>query len=316
MVAAGSRILVTGANGHLGRQLIVALAEAGRAQPQTAPRVRALVRSQRAADSLSDLPEWARPEIVVCSYTDAAGLEKAATGCHAAVHLVGIIKEAAGTSYRAAHEDSCEALAAAAARAGLGRIVYLSIVGSRSDSSNACLASKGRAEQILLAGEAPACVLRVPMVLGPADFASWSLRKQARSSMVTLVRGGATIQQPIDSRDVIAAVCAALDLGSDDRLCLDLGGPEQLSQRALLARAAALHGTQPTVIPVPLLLARAFAWLFERLSASPPITRAMLGVLQHDDRVDTTQACDRLGLSLTPLDTTLARYVGPEASTP
>ena len=313
MADASSRILVTGANGHLGRQLILALAEARRTGDEQAPHVRALVRSRRAADSLADLPNWAAPETSVCSYTDTEGLERAASGCAAAVHFVGILKEVEGTSYAAAHEESCRALADAATRAGLGRIVYLSIVGSHPDSPNACLASKGRAEQILLAAKVPASVLRVPMVLGPSDFASWSLRKQARSRIVALVRGGATIQQPIDARDVIAAVRSALNLAGDERLCLDLGGPEALSQRALLARAASLYGREPTVIPVPLALAHAFAWLCERLTASPPITPTMLGVLQHDDRVDTSQACRRLGLDLTPLDTTLARYVGPEA---
>jgi len=103
------------------------------------------------------------------------------------VHFVGILKEVDGTSYASAHEESCRALADAATRGGLGRIVYLSIVGSHPDSPNSCLASKGRAEQILLAAKVPVCVLRVPMVLGPGDFASWSLRKQARSQLVALV---------------------------------------------------------------------------------------------------------------------------------
>jgi len=46
----------------------------------------------------------------------------------------------------------------------------------------------------------------------------------------------------------------------------------------------------------------AFAGLLERLSANPPVTRAMLGVLDHDDAVDVAPACDWLGIELTPLD--------------
>jgi hypothetical protein len=33
----------------------------------------------------------------------------------------------------------------------------------------------------------------------------------------------------------------------------------------------------------------------------------MLGVLDHDDRVDPAPACDRLGITLTPLDEALRR---------
>jgi hypothetical protein len=52
--------------------------------------------------------------------------------------------------------------------------------------------------------------------------------------------------------------------------------------------------------------------LLERVSANPPLTRGMLGVLDHDDDIDPKPACERLGLELTPLDTTLLKCVGPE----
>ena len=47
----------------------------------------------------------------------------------------------------------------------------------------------------------------------------------------------------------------------------------------------------------------------ERLSSNPPITRAMLGVLDHDDEIDTCDACEVLNISLPPLDETLARVL-------
>lgn len=58
-------------------------------------------------------------------------------------------------------------------------------------------------------------------------------------------------------------------------------------------------------MPVPRAVAAAFAALAERLSDDPPVTTAMLGVLEHDDDVDPFPACRRLGLTLTPLDETL-----------
>jgi hypothetical protein len=61
------------------------------------------------------------------------------------------------------------------------------------------------------------------------------------------------------------------------------------------------------VVSVPLALGMAAAWLLERLSANPPVTRAMLGVLDHDDRVNTEPATSALRIRLTPLDETLRR---------
>ena len=182
-------ILVTGANGQLGRRLIRRLSE------QTPPRAaRALVRSQRAADSLAELCAETGTGVRIVDYSDAIGLTGAAEGCDAAVHLVGILKETRANRYADAHERPSTALAEAAENAGLRRIVALSILGSTPDASNACLASKGRAEGILLGAKTPAVVIRVPMVIGAGDPASQALRRQATSDRATLVRGGATLE--------------------------------------------------------------------------------------------------------------------------
>lgn len=293
-------VLVTGANGNLGRALFRQLAGPGR--------FRAGVRSSRAAAQIDALElRDLRPEIARVDYADAQSMFEAAAGCDSVVHLVGIIKEVANTSYADAHERSCSALAQAADRAGVKRIVYLSIVGSAPESANACLASRSRAEQILQSGTVPTTVLRVPMVLGRGDFATAALRAQASSSRALLIGGGKTLQQPIDARDVVRAIEAALRDPSADRVALDLAGPECLSHRELVARAAAALGhAAPSVAPIPLFAARTFAALATRLLANPPLTPAMLGVLQRNDRVDAAETAQLLGIALTPLDETLA----------
>jgi NADH dehydrogenase len=296
-------VLVTGANGHLGRRLI--------AHWHGVRPVRAVVRSKSAEQAIRSAPGCQAAEVRVLDPLDANALSEAARGCGIAVHLVGIILENASTRYHAAHEQSCSALAQAAKQAGVERIVYLSILGSSPDSANACLASKGRAEQILLKGEVPAVVLRVPMVLGEGDIASRALKGQALAKLGFSIGGGRTWQQPIDAKDVVRAIAAACDRAGLGREALDLAGPITLRHRELVARVAALYDRRPVSVPVPLALVRALAWAFERALANPPITPAMLGVLQHDDRIDPGPACRRLGIELTGLDETLERCVGP-----
>jgi uncharacterized protein YbjT (DUF2867 family) len=291
---------VTGANGQLGRRLIRRLHAA------TPPHsVRALVRSQRAADRIAPLLDPAGSQVRIVDYADAEGLAEAAKGCAAAVHLVGILKETRSNRYVDAHERACEALAHAADTAGLGRIVSLSILGSRPDSQNACLASKGRAEQILLRARTPAVVIRVPMVLGTSDPASQALARQAASGSVRLVRGGATREQPIAADDVVNAILAALAADRLEDAILDLAGPESLSHRELVSRAARILGRDVRFGSIPLGVARGFAWLASRLAADPPLTPAMRGVLEHDDDIDPAPACRQLGIELTPLDAAL-----------
>jgi uncharacterized protein YbjT (DUF2867 family) len=117
---------VTGANGHLGIRLIRSLVDHGSAPTE----VRALVRSQRAANALDELPQGYCPDVRIVDYGDAEAIENAAKGCDRIVHLIGILKETGSARYVDAHETASTVLARAAERAGARRIVYMSILGA------------------------------------------------------------------------------------------------------------------------------------------------------------------------------------------
>jgi len=297
------RILLTGANGHLGKRWLETTAGN---QPTIA--TRALVRSNRAAEQVRALGAKVQPEdLRIVDYADREQLAAAAQGCDAAIHLVGILKPSPTTSYQDAHETTCQALAAAAREAGLRQLVYPSIFGASTTSVNACLASKGRAEQILLDSETPTTILRLPMVLGPGDFATRALAGQAHARFVPLVGGGTTLQQPIDVRDVVEALLRALQVSPPLNAVLELGGPETLSHAELIARAAVIVGGAPRTLPLPLGAVRAVSTLLETFLPNPPLSRTVLEVLQHDDCIDNARACSALDLELRDLDSTL-RY--------
>ena len=150
------------------------------------------------------------------------------------------------------------------------------------------------------------------MVLGEGDYASRALAKRARSAVGVQLRAG-SLEQPIYAGDVVDAMVAGLALTGGESLALDLAGPESLSRRALTMRAAEILGTRTRVLSLPLSLGMAFAWVLERVSANPPVSRAMLGVLDHDDRIDPEPALGRLGIALTPLNEALSRcLMAPE----
>jgi uncharacterized protein YbjT (DUF2867 family) len=290
--------LITGANGNLGKRLISEILS------DDDSAVVAVVRSARAQHEIESLDlnaeQVARLEVKVLNYDDVAALTEVAQGCDKAVHLVGILKETKMASYFDAHEASTSALLQALEHSTVKHLTYLSIVGSTPDSSNACLASKGRAEQLCHRHDLAACVLRVPMVLGEGDYASFALRKRAQAGRSITFRAD-SIEQPIYAGDVVQAVIAAGTKEIDGDL--NLAGPEALSRRALTERAAAIVGGGGKVVSLPLGLGLAMAGLFETFMSNPPVTKAMLEVLDHDDEVDPQAACQALGLeALTPLD--------------
>ena len=300
------RILITGANGHLGRRVIRRL-NADNADAE----IYALVRSERARGQIEE--EGLNAVITIVDYGDAAALAR--VGGHAGkfdavIHLVGIIKESSSNPFEKAHEGACRALIESGIEAE--RIVSLGIVGTAPNSQNACLLSRHKADQLLLEASIPATILRVPMVLGPDDYASASLARNARKALVLSWRAS-SLEQPIDSRDVIDAILTLISLPAENRI-VELAGPESLSRRTLIQRTAALTGHRPTVVSLPMLLGYSLAWVFEKLSGNPPVTCAMLGVLDHDDQVDITTAVELLELQPRPLDETLEMVLASQSS--
>jgi uncharacterized protein YbjT (DUF2867 family) len=155
-------------------------------------------------------------------------------------------------------------------------------------------------------------VVRVPMVLGEADYASAALGRRARNGWNVLLRA-ASREQPIYAGDVIQAILAGMNAAGLDDVAVDLAGPTSLSRADLTRRAAAALGRRTRIISVPLGVGLALVAMLERLSANPPVTRAMLQVLDHDDRIDPNPTCRRLGIELTDLDTVLGKCLDDHA---
>lgn len=292
-------ILISGANGHLGARLIPALA--------ATRSVVALVRSATAAGALQTtvdaLPRDHASNVTITQldYTDVAALQAAAVACNEVIHLAGILKESPWSTYKQAHEDTTAALLEALDGRRMKRIHYLSIVGSAPEATNACLASKGRAESMLLASPHPTLILQVPMVLGEGDYAAHALNAQARKGL-NVVFAAAARDQPLYAGDVVDALIAGSKLPSEFNSMLTLAGPEAMDKRQLIKRAAGLLNNRTRVIGLPGGMAIALAKLLETVSNNPPVTVPMMEILHHDDNYDPEAACSTLGITLTSVD--------------
>lgn len=295
------RCLVTGANGHLGRRLIPVLAANAE--------VVALVRSERARDTLRrQFGELERVTIALANPADADDIARVAAGCERAVHLIGTIRASRTNPLGAAHEIPATALVAACRVVPIRHVAYVSILGADPTSASECLRARARVERIL--GDAPvtATTIRVPMVLGERDRASFALARRAAARRAFVFRA-ASLEQPIYAGDVIAALAHTLaETPSHDRV-FDLAGPRSLSRRELILAAARVIGRQPRIVSLPLFCGMALARLFEATRANPPLTRDMLRILDHDDAIDPLPAAAALGITLTPLEDMLERCI-------
>jgi len=302
------RVLITGANGNLGKKFLLSISNL---------EICALVRSEKAENDLKIFIKANRVEnveIVKCDYLDLQTIKKLVSSCSYVLHLVGVIKENKNNNFDLVHKNTTKVLVEAIKGSKVKKICYISIVGANKESKNKCFSSRGTAERLFLNSDMPCLVLQAPMVLGEGDYASTALKKSALSKFHFTFRKF-SLEQPIYARDIIEAV--KIDINK----CLNeepspsgitiLAGPTSLTREQLVEKAAKLLKVKVKVISLPLFLGYALARIFEVLSSNPPISRAMLGVLDHDDDIDPLSACRELEIELTALDKMLERTIRP-----
>jgi uncharacterized protein YbjT (DUF2867 family) len=182
---------------------------------------------------------------------DPGSLDAALDGCAAAYYLVHSLDRPDFTEEDA---DGATAFAAAAAGAGLSRIVYLGGLGDDADSLSEHLRSRREVERLLGSTGVPTTTLRAGIIVG-AGGASWEMTRQLVEHLPVMItpRWVHTKTQPIAVDDVIRYLVGVLDRPEAAGRQFDIGGPEVLEYVEMMRRVARIEGRHTLVVPVPLL---------------------------------------------------------------
>jgi uncharacterized protein YbjT (DUF2867 family) len=266
------RIAITGANGFVGRHLIAALLEA-----EGPDEIRALVRDPgRAAD---ELPR-AGLDVRRADVTDPTSLGGAFDGVDVVVHTVAIPTERRA-SFERVNAEGTRAVVREAERAGVRKIVHLSAIGASPESPYPFLRSKGEGEAAVAASPVPHVVLRPSVLFGPGDDFFPRLRFSLRFPVVPLPGGGVARFQPLHVEDLALAIQVAARGPAAG--AFELGGPVPVTYRQMLEETMRAYGTRRPTMPLPVILMKPAAFLFERVMADPPVTVRQLDLLAVDN---------------------------------
>ncbi|CAB4362847.1 MAG: DUF2867 domain-containing protein [Actinobacteria bacterium] len=282
-VLPGALVLVTGASGYVGGRLVTVLLERGY-------RVRCLVRTP--AKVLS--APW-RTSVEIVQGDVGGDLSEAMTGVDAAFYLVHSI----GSSAEWAEHDRAvaENFRRAAESAALQRIVYLGGLGDHSSGNlSEHLASRQEVGAELAKGSVPVVELRAAVVIGSGSASFEMLRYlvEVLPAMVT-PRWVDTKCQPVAVRDVLHFLVESLTAEVTGQV-LDVGGPEVLTYRQMMAQYAEVAGLRRRlVVPVPFLTpGLSSRWIGLVTPIPPMLARPLIQSLVNDVIVTGAAAADAM----------------------
>jgi uncharacterized protein YbjT (DUF2867 family) len=268
------RTLVTGVSGYVGAALVERLRRDGH-------EVRGFARSRERVAAAGVVLD----DLVLGDATTGAGLDRALDGVEAAYYLIHSMEGAAAGAFPDLELRSADAFAAAAAAAGLRRVVYLGGLVPAEAALSRHLGSRIAVERALLAAVPEGIALRASIVIGARSRSfRFLVRLIERMPVLTLPAWRDNRTAPIDGRDVLEFLARAATAPAPlSGRAWDIGGPDVLTYGAMMARIAdALMVRRPsiglglTLTPVASVVSAAIA------GEDPALIGPLMESLEHD----------------------------------
>jgi uncharacterized protein YbjT (DUF2867 family) len=219
-------VVVTGVSGYVGSRLAARLLREGCS-------VRGFSRHDRAA------PHGV--SMITGDAVSGQGLDRALEGAEVAYFLIHSMERSGNGAFDARERAAAENFAAAAAAAGVGRIVYLGGILPNGGPASQHLASRLAVENILMGAVPGSVALRASIVIGAGSRSFRFLVRLVERMPLMAVPGWHThLTRPIDERDVIELLARSATNERVTGRSLDVGGPDTVTYGELIDRIADL----------------------------------------------------------------------------
>jgi NADH dehydrogenase len=276
-------------------------------------RIRVAVRRPELAGYLQPLGRVGQIHAVQANLRNAPSVEAAARDAQVIVNLVGVLFERGRQRFDSVHAYGAEQIALAAHAHG-AHMVHVSAIGADENSASAYARSKAKAEQLVLAAQPSAAIMRPSIMFGPEDDFFNRFAALARlSPALPLIGGGLTRFQPVFVGDVATAIADAVDGNVRPGTIYELGGPDVRTFKELMQFVLATIERKRLLIPIPFFVARMQAMFLQYLP-KPLLTPDQVELLRADNIVSESATAEKrtlqgLGIEPEPIEAIVPSYL-------
>lgn len=267
------RILLTGATGYIGSQLLPRLLKEGH-------EVYPLVRYPKV---LRVPPQYLdKVHVIEGDLLESATLEKIPNEVDVAYYLVHSMS-ASVTNFDQLEAISAENFQKRISRTNAKQIIYLSGL-TNEEKLSKHFASRKNVDRILREGSVPVTTLMAGIIIG-ANSASYQIMRDLVNKLPVMVapKWINNLTQPIALSDVLDYLVLVLAHPKCAGVALEIGGPDVLSYKELLLRFAKVQKLKRWIFTVPLLTPwLSSLWLYFVTSASFPLAQSLVESLKNN----------------------------------
>jgi uncharacterized protein YbjT (DUF2867 family) len=287
------KILLTGANGYIGKRLLPVLLKQGH-------EVICCVRDKnrfKHSESEKNITIWEH------DFLNPVNLDKAPTKIDAAYYLIHSMSSSIG-DFSKLEAQGAENFRDYVNQTEAKQVIYLSGI-TNQDKLSKHLQSRKQVESILNSASKPLTTLKAGIIIGSGSASFEIIRDLVEKLPVMLApKWLKTPSQPIAIKNVIEYLNEVLLLPETYNQSFDIGGPELLTYKQMLLKFAEVRGLKRYVFTLPIMTPRLSSyWLYFVTSTSYKLAVNLVNSLKVDIVANDKPIRNIVNIKLIPYET-------------